>query len=284
MRNLADYMTAKATLPKDAAAGAIAGRVWLPDAEGPAVVAVRADGVHDISKLAPTMRDLAEGPNPAALVRDGKGQRIGALDDILANTPPEQRNARKPWLLAPIDLQAIKAAGVTFPLSMLERVIEEQARGAPEKAEAIRASIATPARRRSRQARARQQAGGRAQARADRAGRLVAIPGGRHRPGRGDLHQGAAHVRRRPRHGGGAASDLQLEQPGAGGGAGGERDGRHRRRDARQRRQPARRRGPLRAAARPRPRTTTPPPRSGPSSASSMGSSRSTRCARSRSA
>ena len=50
---------------------------------------------------------------------------------------------RKPWLLAPSDLQAIKAAGVTFPLSMLERVIEEQARGSPEKAAAIRTSVAT---------------------------------------------------------------------------------------------------------------------------------------------
>ncbi len=53
------------------------------------------------------------------------------------------RDAKKPWLLAPIDLQAIKAAGVTFARSMVERVIEEQAKGAPEKAEAIRASVAT---------------------------------------------------------------------------------------------------------------------------------------------
>src|SRR6185295_2578818 len=60
-----------------------------------------------------------------------------------ANTPEAQRDTSKPWLLAPIDLQAIKAAGVTFPLSMLERVIEEQARGAPEKAAAIRTSVAT---------------------------------------------------------------------------------------------------------------------------------------------
>jgi fumarylacetoacetate (FAA) hydrolase family protein len=87
------------------------------------------------------MRDLGEAPDAAALVRDGKGQRIGAIEEVLANTPPEQRDVRKPWLLAPIDLQAIKAAGVTFPRSMLERVIEEQARGAPEKAEAIRASV-----------------------------------------------------------------------------------------------------------------------------------------------
>ena len=142
MARLADCMTAKATLPMDGTAGALAGRVWLPEAEGPAVVAVRADGVHDISNLTPTMRDLGEAPDAAALVREGKGQRIGALEEILANTPPGLRDDAKPWLLAPIDLQAIKAAGVTFPRSMLERVIEEQARGAPEKAEAIRASVA----------------------------------------------------------------------------------------------------------------------------------------------
>jgi fumarylacetoacetate (FAA) hydrolase family protein len=142
MRSLIEYMTARATLPQDGAAGALAGRVWLPDAAGPAVVAVRVDGVYDLSKLAPTMRDLAESADAAQLVREGKAPRIGALEEILANTPPDKRDPRKPWLLAPIDLQAIKAAGVTFPLSMLERVIEEQARGHPERAEAIRQSIA----------------------------------------------------------------------------------------------------------------------------------------------
>jgi fumarylacetoacetate (FAA) hydrolase family protein len=142
MRSITDYMTAAATLPKDGTAGALAGRVWLPEAEGPAVVAIRPDGVYDVSRLAPTMRDLAETADAATLVRTGAGPRIGTLDEILANTAPESRDPRKPWLLAPIDLQAIKAAGVTFPLSMLERVIEEQARGAPEKADAIRKSIA----------------------------------------------------------------------------------------------------------------------------------------------
>ena len=201
MARIADYMTPAATLPSDGTQGALAGRVWLPQAGGPAIAAVRADGVYDISTLAPTMRDLCEAADPAAIVRTGKGERIGALADILANTPEDRRDPSKPWLLAPIDLQAIKAAGVTFPLSMLERVIEEQARGSPEKAEAIRKSIARAARRQSRQARARQPAGRRAQARADRAGRLVAIPGGRHRPGRRDLHQGAADGGGRPRHG-----------------------------------------------------------------------------------
>jgi fumarylacetoacetate (FAA) hydrolase family protein len=141
MARVADYMTPEASLPKDGTAGALAARVWRPDVEGPSVAAVRGDGVWDISRLAPTMRDLAEAPDAAAIVKQGKGERIGALADILANTPEAMRDAGKPWLLAPVDLQAIKAAGVTFPLSMLERVIEEQARGAPEKAEAIRRSV-----------------------------------------------------------------------------------------------------------------------------------------------
>ena len=58
MVSVADHMKPEATLPRDGTSGALAGRVWLPTAEGPAVVAIRADGVHDISKLAPTMRDL----------------------------------------------------------------------------------------------------------------------------------------------------------------------------------------------------------------------------------
>jgi fumarylacetoacetate (FAA) hydrolase family protein len=60
---------------------------------------------------------------------------------VLANTPRPARNRQKPWLLAPIDLQAVKAAGVTFVVSMLERVIEEQARGQPERAAEIRGEI-----------------------------------------------------------------------------------------------------------------------------------------------
>jgi fumarylacetoacetate (FAA) hydrolase family protein len=141
MAGLAGAMAPERTLPEDGTRGALAGRAWLPEVAGPAVVAVRADGLYDISRTAPTMRDLCEADDPAALIRTAEGARVGTLAEILANTPEQSRNARKPWLLAPIDLQAVKAAGVTFPLSMLERVIEEQARGAPEKAEAIRKTV-----------------------------------------------------------------------------------------------------------------------------------------------
>src|SRR5215204_3645179 len=77
----------------------------------------------------------------AAVLRAAAGERVGALADILANTPPDGRDRAKPWLLAPLDLQAIKAAGVTFVISMLERVIEERARGNPDAATAIRREV-----------------------------------------------------------------------------------------------------------------------------------------------
>ena len=131
----------RAALPDDAHLAALAGRVWLPDAGGPAVVAIRDGAVLDISAAYPTMRDLCETPDPAAALRAAAGTPIGPLDDILANTPVEVRNPARPWVLAPIDLQAIKAAGVTFAISMLERVIEERARGDSHAATAIRAEV-----------------------------------------------------------------------------------------------------------------------------------------------
>ncbi len=128
-------------LPEDAARAALAGRAWRPDAEGPSVVAIRDGDVFDISARFPTMRDLCEAPDPAAALRGAAGQALGRLADILANTPAETRDRSRPWLLAPVDLQAIKAAGVTFPISMLERVIEERAKGDLTAAAAFRAEV-----------------------------------------------------------------------------------------------------------------------------------------------
>jgi fumarylacetoacetate (FAA) hydrolase family protein len=130
-----------AALPDDGVAGTLVGRVWDPAAGGPSVVAVRAEGVFDVSSAFPTVRDLVETDDPAAAVRAIAGTRIGDLAELLANTPPESRDAGTPWLLSPVDLQVIKAAGVTFPVSMIERVIEERARGDVAAADAIRATI-----------------------------------------------------------------------------------------------------------------------------------------------
>src|SRR5438045_6128172 len=119
------------TLPADNFAGALAGRIWRPDRQGPSVVAVRAEGIFDISRAFPTVRDLCETEEPAAALRGADGEPLDPLYAVLANTPPDGRDPSKAWLLPPIDLQAIKAAGVTFAISMLERVIEERARGNP---------------------------------------------------------------------------------------------------------------------------------------------------------
>jgi fumarylacetoacetate (FAA) hydrolase family protein len=134
-------LSAKDVLPDDAAHGTLVGRVWLPQAQGPAVVAVRDDGIFDVTARFPTVSALCEEENPASALRAIRGERIGDLDNILANTPPDRRDPKRPWLLAPVDLQVLKAAGVTFAISMLERVIEERARGNPASAEAIRKEV-----------------------------------------------------------------------------------------------------------------------------------------------
>jgi fumarylacetoacetate (FAA) hydrolase family protein len=128
-------------LPNDAANAVLAGRVWRPDVGGPSVVAVRDGALVDVSATFPTMRDLCEAVDPAAGLRGAQGERIGSVDAVLGNTPVDGRDPAMPWLLTPIDLQAIKAAGVTFVLSMIERVIEERARGDLSAAAAIRAEV-----------------------------------------------------------------------------------------------------------------------------------------------
>jgi fumarylacetoacetate (FAA) hydrolase family protein len=128
-------------LPQDAASATLVGRVWRPDVQGPAVVAIRDGTAFDVSRDFPTMRDLCETPDPAAALRGADGERLGSVDDLLRNTPPDTRDSARPHLLAPLDLQAVKAAGVTFAVSMLERVIEERARGDLHAAAAIRSEV-----------------------------------------------------------------------------------------------------------------------------------------------
>lgn len=131
----------RTTLPHDHETATLIGRVWRPDLNGPSVVVLRPDGLYDITRAFPTMRDLCEAPDPAADVAAAIGERVGDIAEVLANTPEGARDASRPWLLSPVDLQAVKAAGVTFAVSLLERVIEEQARGAPERAAAARAEV-----------------------------------------------------------------------------------------------------------------------------------------------
>jgi fumarylacetoacetate (FAA) hydrolase family protein len=98
-----------------------------------------ADGVFDISESVPTVRDLCEEKRPAASVAALSGRRVGPLQGLLDNTEP--CDPQKPWLLAPIDLQAIKGAGVTFVAGLLERLLKGQVRPGPQGSSGIRNEV-----------------------------------------------------------------------------------------------------------------------------------------------
>jgi fumarylacetoacetate (FAA) hydrolase family protein len=117
---------------EDLAKGTFVGRVWLKEVGGPAVVHVRDGVLHDVTgRDAPTMRDLLEMDDPVAWLRAQAGTPLMTLEEAITQGA----------LLAPNDLQAVKACGVTFARSMIERVIEEKAAGNPALADKIRARV-----------------------------------------------------------------------------------------------------------------------------------------------
>jgi len=119
-------------LPVDAYIGTLVGRVWIGGAHpGPRTVILRETGLYDLSELAPTLSDLFDLPDPAKSAAAHSGQRLCSLDEALGDEA----------LLAPCDLQAIKAAGVTFADSLVERVIEERAKGDPAASAKLRGEL-----------------------------------------------------------------------------------------------------------------------------------------------
>jgi fumarylacetoacetate (FAA) hydrolase family protein len=105
--------------------GVFVGRVWRGDVAGPAIVYVRDGALYDATcKLVPTMSALMELDDPAGWLKSQDGERLDSAQ-----------------LLAPCDLQAVKACGVTFARSMLERVIEEKAAGNPDLAARVRERV-----------------------------------------------------------------------------------------------------------------------------------------------
>jgi fumarylacetoacetate (FAA) hydrolase family protein len=137
-----ERLSISACLPEDHDRALLIGRAWVPAVEGPSVVCVRGDSVYDLTDVAATASALFELDDPVAVLRDATAvPALAPLAETLANSAWNRRDNGVPWFLAPCDLQAIKASGVTFVSSMLERVIEEQARGDPAKAESVRKAI-----------------------------------------------------------------------------------------------------------------------------------------------
>ncbi len=126
-------------LPAHAGARLV-GRAWMPD-RGPTVVTVRDGAVVDVGGTIATVRDLTEHRHPVALLSATEGAVLGTVEELAANTPPDDRDPQRPWLLSPVDLHVVKAAGVTFAVSLLERIIEERAHGDPAAAVRIRGEV-----------------------------------------------------------------------------------------------------------------------------------------------
>ena len=142
MSTLRDQLSLSAVLPEDHGSATLIGRAWVPQRGGPVPVLVRAGELYDLSSVARTVSGLLELASPVTAIAAARDlTRIAGITEALANCDPLVRDTTLPWLLAPCDIQALKASGVTFVASMLERVIEEQTRGDPSRAAAAREAV-----------------------------------------------------------------------------------------------------------------------------------------------
>ncbi|MFD8541817.1 fumarylacetoacetate hydrolase family protein [Streptomyces rubrogriseus] len=131
-------LTTGSVLPEDADRATLVTRVHAPEYDGPCVAAVRGERVVDLTAVVPTVSDLMERDDAVAVVREADAGHGWRLDELL-EAPVGRRDV--PHLLAPVDLQVIKAAGVTFAGSLLERVIEERTGGDPAQAARVRERV-----------------------------------------------------------------------------------------------------------------------------------------------
>jgi fumarylacetoacetate (FAA) hydrolase family protein len=134
-------ISSSSCLPDDLADAVLIGRVWRPaPVNGPSVVAVRRGQVFDITAVVATTADLFDRPDLLDVARNAPGEALGPIDAIV-RTSLDAPDGDVLKLLAPCDVQAVKACGVTFAVSLLERVIEEQAGGDASKAQELRETI-----------------------------------------------------------------------------------------------------------------------------------------------
>lgn len=129
-------------LPVDLDVALLVGRVWRSAPQnGPSVVIVRRGQVFDVTDQAPTVADLLDRDDCLDFVKSVQGESLGSVESLMRNSLERNADRVEPVLCAPCDLQAVKASGVTFLVSLLERLIEEKAGGSAEKAQEIRTSL-----------------------------------------------------------------------------------------------------------------------------------------------
>jgi fumarylacetoacetate (FAA) hydrolase family protein len=139
-------ISSSSVLPQDSEVATLVGRAWLPGrAGGPTPVALREGSLYDLSRVTATSSSLLNATNPLRLVRDaiarGWAKPVADVEAAIENSQYDRRDPTAAYILAPCDLQAVRACGVTFVSSMVERVIEEFSKGDAAKADSIRRSI-----------------------------------------------------------------------------------------------------------------------------------------------
>jgi len=139
-------ISSSSVLPQDSEVATLVGRAWLPGrAGGPTPVALREGSLYDLSRVTATSSSLLNATNPLRLVRDaiarGWAKPVADVEAAIENSQYDRRDPTGAYILAPCDLQAVRACGVTFVSSMVERVIEEFSKGDAAKADSIRRSI-----------------------------------------------------------------------------------------------------------------------------------------------
>lgn len=133
-------MTSRQMVPTDSQEAVLIGRVWDPVSGGPRVVCVRSEDVFDLTPEVRTVAELMDHENPLELVLNTAATRRWSLAELAEASL--ERDRSRPHLLAPIDLQVVKACGVTFVESMIERVIEERCGGDFNRAAEVRQAVA----------------------------------------------------------------------------------------------------------------------------------------------
>ena len=130
-------------LPDDHERATLLGRIWRPAAiPGPAVVLVEKGEVFDITGAQPLVAEILNSEDPTALLKALRTrEHIGPAPELLENSIVPHAAANAPFCLAPADLQSLKACGVTFVDSLLERVIEEHCDGNAARAAEARREI-----------------------------------------------------------------------------------------------------------------------------------------------
>lgn len=126
-------------LPEDANQACLIGRVWTGgQVNGPSIVTIENKTVFDISRSFPVMSELLNADDLKTALKSADKVKIGDLSTILQNSDTRHQNSLLPYFIAPCDLQVVKACGVTFANSMIERLVEENAKGDPVQAKKFR--------------------------------------------------------------------------------------------------------------------------------------------------